>query len=273
VFLKEVFVSLRTSFNAGSVPMASDLGRIQSYLRQQARRGRIAEALTAFTVYAPASDDGVEDAYAIPHRLASALRDVDLDELLATFRRRGARPQVEFIANLYPDLPACLEAAGYEETQRQPVLIAHEVHAPPAPPHAEIVEITRTSPLEVVRENLDTNARGFGEEAGASEQEAQEFRAGLVTSRAFTMRVDGRAVTAGMFEAIRGGVTELMGIATLPEYRRRGFAGYLTAVMAERAFAHGATLIFLCAASEEARRVYERIGFCPCATLVEYARP
>ena len=60
-----------------------------------------------------------------------------------------------------------------------------------------------------------------------------------------------------MFEAIIGGVTELMGIATLPEYRRRGFAAYLTAAMAQSAFTHGATLVFLCAVSEEAGRVYQ----------------
>ncbi len=74
-----------------------------------------------------------------------------------------------------------------------------------------------------------------------------------------------------MFEAIRGGATELVGITTLPEYRRQGFAGYLTAAMAMSAFASGATLLFLCAISEEAGRVYERVGFRHCAALVEYA--
>ena len=69
-----------------------------------------------------------------------------------------------------------------------------------------------------------------------------------------------------------GGVTELMGIATLPEYRRRGFAAYLTAAMAQSAFTHGATLVFLCAVSEEAGWVYQRAGFRPCAALVAYTR-
>ena len=63
-----------------------------------------------------------------------------------------------------------------------------------------------------------------------------------------------------------------MGISTLPQYRRQGFAAYLTAAMAQSAFAHGATLVFLCAVSEEAGRVYQRVGFRPCGSLVEYAR-
>jgi predicted GNAT family acetyltransferase len=75
-----------------------------------------------------------------------------------------------------------------------------------------------------------------------------------------------------MFEAIMGGVTELMGIATLPEYRRQGFAVYLTASMAQSAFIHGATLVFLCAVTEEAGRVYQRAGFHSIAALVEYTR-
>jgi ribosomal protein S18 acetylase RimI-like enzyme len=254
--------------------MPSDLECVQTYLRRQAQRGRIAQALAAFTVYTPATDDAADAPYAIPHRLTHIVRDADLDELHSTFERRSARPRVEFLADLSPNLPQRLALTGYQETQRQPVLLArpHDIPPSPAPPHAEVITISRTSSLEEVRENLDTNALGFDEPAGATEGQAEAFRAGLVTSRAFTLRAHGRPVAAGMFEAITGGVTELMGIATLPEYRRRGFAAYLTAAMAQSAFAHGATLVFLCAVSEEAGRVYQRAGFRPCGLLVEYTR-
>jgi ribosomal protein S18 acetylase RimI-like enzyme len=253
--------------------MSSDLECVQTYLRWQARRGRIAHALAAFTAYTPATDDAAGAPYAIPRRLRRALRDADLNEIHATFERRGARPRVEFLADLFPDLPQRLESAGYQETRRQPVLLARprDIRSSP-PPHAELITISRTSSLEDVHENLDTNALGFDEPAGATEGQADAFRAGLVTSRAFTLRAHGRPVAAGMFEAIIGGVTELMGIATLPEYRRQGFAAYVTAAMAQSAFTHGATLVFLCAVSEEASRVYQRAGFRPGATLIEYTR-
>lgn len=254
--------------------MATDVERIQAYLRRQAARGHGTQALAAFTVYTPAKDDAADEAYAIPRRLARPIRDADLDEFHAAFQRRDARPQVEFLADLFPDLSARLRSAGYQERQREPVLVArpHDLPHSPAPLDTETIILTRASSLEDVRENLDTNALGFEEPASATEGQAKAFRAGLVRSRAFTLRVHGRAVAAGMFEAIRGGVTELMGITTLPEYRRRGFAAYLTVTMAESAFAHGATLVFLCAASEEAGRVYQRIGFRPCASLVKYVR-
>jgi ribosomal protein S18 acetylase RimI-like enzyme len=254
--------------------MPSDLECVQTYLRRQARRGRIAQALAAFTVYASTKADDAENQRAIPRHLTRRVRDADLDELHATIGGQRAHPSVEFLAGLYPDLPERLTSAGYRETCRQPVLLAHvhDTPSPPAPAYAELLTISRASSLEEVRENLDTNALGFDEPAGATEAQAEAFRAGLVTSRAFTLRSHGRAVAAGMFEAIMGGVTELMGIATLPEYRRRGFAAYLTAAMAQSAFTHGATLVFLCAVSEEAGRVYQRAGLRPCGSLVEYTR-
>jgi len=254
--------------------MPSDLERIQTYLRGQARRGHIAQALAAFTVYTPATVDATDTPYAIPRRLTRSLHHADLDELRAMFERQNARPRVEFLAGLYPDLPERLASVGYQETRRQSVLLAlpHDLQSPPLPAHTEVITISRASSLEDVRENLDANALGFDEPAGSTEAQAEAFRAGLVTSRAFTVRSHERPVAAGMFEAILGAVTELMGIATLPEYRQRGFAAYLTAAMAESAFAHGATLVFLCAVSEEAGRVYQRVGFRPCATLVESMR-
>jgi ribosomal protein S18 acetylase RimI-like enzyme len=253
--------------------MPSELERIQAYLRRQARRGRAAQALAAFSVYTPAKDDVADAGYAIPRHLTRPIRDADLDELHATFQRRGTRPQVEFLAELWPELALRLRSVGYQETRRQAVLLVHPhgVQSPPVPPHTEVITLSLTSSPEVVRENLDTNAQGFNDPALATEQQVEAFRAGLVTSRAFTLRLDGRPVAAGMFEAISG-VTELMGITTLPAHRRRGHAAYLTAAMVESAFAFGATLVFLCAVSEEAGRVYQRVGFRPCATLVEYAR-
>jgi ribosomal protein S18 acetylase RimI-like enzyme len=244
------------------------------YLRRQARRGRSAQALVAFTVYTPATTDDADAPYAIPRRLTRTVRDADLDELHITFGRQNVYPQVEFLADLYPDLPERLSSAGYQETRRQLVLLAHphDIQSPPLPAHAEVITISRASSLEDVRENLDTNSLGFDEPAGATKAQAEAFRSGLVTSHAFTLRAHGRPVAAGMFAAIMGGVTELMGIATLPQYRRRGFAAYLTAAMAQSAFAYGATLVFLCAVSEEAGRVYQRVGLRPCATLVEYTR-
>ena len=59
---------------------------------------------------------------------------------------------------------------------------------------------------------------------------------------------EGRPIAAGMFKAIFDGVTELIGIATC-RIPAQGFAAYLTAAMAQSAFAYGPPLVFLCAVS------------------------
>jgi GNAT superfamily N-acetyltransferase len=58
-----------------------------------------------------------------------------------------------------------------------------------------------------------------------------------------------------------GDVTEVVGVATLPCARRRGFGAAITRALVEDALAHGARTVFLSAGSEEIARVYGRLGF------------
>jgi predicted GNAT family acetyltransferase len=133
--------------------------------------------------------------------------------------------------------------------------------------------VTADSSLAEIRENLDTNERGF-HPAGAipaTDADAAAFRPQLVTARGLTARLDGRAVGAGLVEAPFGGVAELVGITTLAPSRRRGVATTLTATMARTAFAQGVSLAFLGASDPGARRVYERVGFHPGATFLTFS--
>jgi predicted GNAT family acetyltransferase len=56
-------------------------------------------------------------------------------------------------------------------------------------------------------------------------------------------------------------VTEVVGVATLPAFRRRGLGGAVTAALVADALAHGAEIVVLSAGSEEIARVYARLGF------------
>ncbi|MBI3959927.1 MAG: GNAT family N-acetyltransferase, partial [Chloroflexi bacterium] len=115
---------------------------------------------------------------------------------------------------------------------------------------------------EDVAENWNINARGFDPSATlALPTDVLAFRDTLGKSRAFTARLDGVGISAGMYTDIIDGVTELVGIATLHESRRRGIGGALTAFVTQTAFADGASLAFLSAANEEAGRVYRRVGY------------
>jgi ribosomal protein S18 acetylase RimI-like enzyme len=58
-----------------------------------------------------------------------------------------------------------------------------------------------------------------------------------------------------------GSVAEIVGVATLPSARGRGYASQLTATLAGRVLADGADLIFLSAGDDDVARLYTKVGF------------
>jgi ribosomal protein S18 acetylase RimI-like enzyme len=70
---------------------------------------------------------------------------------------------------------------------------------------------------------------------------------------------DGPVATGGIRHA--RSIAEVVGVATLPAFRRRGLAGAVTACLTRHALAQGMRMVFLSAQDERAARVYERVGF------------
>ncbi len=83
---------------------------------------------------------------------------------------------------------------------------------------------------------------------------------GEPVATAYCLRSDGPAGPAAF----------LAGVGVLPEARRRGIAGVLSFWLVERAFAGGARLAHLHADSDEAARVYSRLGFSAAGALDIY---
>ena len=81
----------------------------------------------------------------------------------------------------------------------------------------------------------------------------------------------GRAVCAGMFTNPFDGLTEVVGVATLSAFRRRGIGTALVGAAVQQAFSLGLEAVYLTAADQWAGRVYERVGFTPCATMLTFA--
>ena len=57
------------------------------------------------------------------------------------------------------------------------------------------------------------------------------------------------------------GVTEVVGVGTLPSARRRGLGAAVTAALVADARRAGAEIVFLSAGSDDIARVYGRLGF------------
>lgn len=132
----------------------------------------------------------------------------------------------------------------------------------PAPDGVDFVIVRETSAVDVIRENLTVNERGFDPDAPPVDAEAAEaFRPTLRGCAAVTARWRGVPVAAGMFTPVTNGRSELVGITTLQQFRRRGFGAAVTSRLVEAAMEAGAATVFLTTDDETAVRLYQRVGF------------
>lgn len=195
--------------------------------------------------------------------------------LRAAFEARHRLPRFEFVAEFAPGLPAVLQAGGFVEESRNPLLVctAETLQPAAAVPGLEITTLTADSPIADLCAAGTVQARSFGAEteAAMTAAEGERKRTRLAAGAgAFLARLDGAPVAAADFTVPLNGFTELVGVATLPAYRRRGIASALTAWAVREALARGVRVTFLGAEDERASRVYERVGFRPFATASAY---
>ncbi len=206
----------------------------------------------------------------------------DLGEALAllkaTFLDRGRLPRFEFVEEYAPELPAALRTAGFEEEGRYQLMVCTPASYRPAPavPGLQIALLAGDSPAEDIRAYVEVQHRAYDDDLAGpvSDERVAEFRQrGREAGHAYLARLDGVPACVGAYMSPVGGLTEIAGIGTLPEFRRRGLASALSARAAEAAFAAGVGIAFLTAADACAGRVYERIGFRRYATGLAYAVP
>jgi predicted GNAT family acetyltransferase len=86
----------------------------------------------------------------------------------------------------------------------------------------------------------------------------ERLAAGLtVTVAAF---VEGEPVAVGSHQPLEG-ATEIVGVATLPSFRRRGLGTAVTSTIARDAYERGVDTVLLSAGDDVIARVYGRVGF------------
>lgn len=247
--------------------------QLQAYLRYSAQQQSETIRVPPFTLFLSPSEAASQDNHAVPDEAFGDDVREPLARLRATCAARFRRTRVRFLEEIVPYLAPALRAEGMVHERSVELLACTPASLIPAPevPGLSMVTLDASSALDDVREGLDTNERGFDPQAEpATDAQAQAFREGLVASRAFIARINGEPAAAGMFNPPYAGVTELVGITTVSTFRRRGIAAHLTAYMACVAFERGVELVYLSTDNAVARRVYERLGFRPYATLRSY---
>jgi ribosomal protein S18 acetylase RimI-like enzyme len=283
------------------------VNRLQNYLREKALfDGRERVQIPPFTLFYNLSSTDPQEGIAIPDEAEGYTPD-DINRVCAAFAERGRVPCVQYLDVFAPRLTIMLQlghypltrvqetpppdplpvygegeddrgskpvsGASFEETVRLPVMYctAGMLQHPPDVPELVITMAGSDAPLDEIKVGWNVNSQGFDSQPVlATDVIAEAFRKTLVTSRSFVARLGGVPVAAGMFEVIRDGLTELVGITTLEPYRRQGIGAALTAYITRAAFDSGVEVAFLIVANEAAGRVYERIGFRTVANLLEY---
>jgi ribosomal protein S18 acetylase RimI-like enzyme len=156
-------------------------------------------------------------------------------------------------------------AAGFAEDRREAVMACRPDCFRPMPsaPGVTVVTLDSSSPLDLVRESIQINERGFDPSfrGPVTDAVAEAYCARLVDAHAFLAYLDGESAGAGMIDPPVGGVTELSGVTTIEPFRRRGVATALTRCAVAEAFSRGIEVVFLTTQNKDAERIYQRVGF------------
>ena len=225
--------------------------------------GRATERFGPFLACAHETSDVVWLSYAIP--LTSEKNDADVADAVTRMRPWFAaynrRLRMEILEPLWPELAPQLVACGMALKERMPLMLCGPEDLGPAAVPAGLVisDLTASSPDVELMDAAVIARRAFGEKP-PTPAEITRKREGLEKGwyRAAAARLDGVMVAVGTMSV---GNDELVGIATDPAHRGRGIAGAISHHLCAEHFARGDDLVWLSAAEERARRVYERIGF------------
>ncbi len=93
----------------------------------------------------------------------------------------------------------------------------------------------------------------------AVEAQRRRYAGGRFTGAVVETAAEG-ILASGMAQRV-GDVAEIVGVATLPAARNRGYASQLTATLARDALENGVDLVFLSAGDDDVARLYSKVGF------------
>jgi ribosomal protein S18 acetylase RimI-like enzyme len=192
----------------------------------------------------------------------------DVEAVRARQRELGVPEAFEWVHETTPSLLAQMDDV---EVLRAPLMVLERPGWRPLEttatirilgPEDDLATFRAVQDVAFTHGGTDSGPEGIGER-DAQERRDSAFVAQRIRERlsvAAVAEIAGGPVAAGMHQPV-GGVTEIVGVATLPALRRQGLGGAVTGALVEEALAGGAETVFLSAGSEAVSRVYARLGF------------
>lgn len=243
----------------------STLLRIAECAVEAAGLGRTVTKIGPFRACIDPSTDLIYLNYAVPV-WALGTEDETREQLVRLrelFHASGRRLRFEFVDGIWPGLVEALESFGLERQDCLPLMACTSAEFAPVERKAVAVRTVKAENTADLRVFYSLQRRAFGmPEAEVSEAEIVQLRHQIENGfwRCAIASVDGEDVGVGSTLPWNA-MCELAGVGTVERARRRGVAAALSTVLVRDHFAGGGDLVWLTAATEDARRVYAGIGF------------
>ncbi|MDA0179221.1 GNAT family N-acetyltransferase [Solirubrobacter phytolaccae] len=246
------------------------MNAIETYYDAVPRSAARVEEIGPFTLFV---GTGAWPYYARPRLgVVHEFTPVEIETVRARQRELGVPEAFEWVDETTPSLLPAARAAGLEVMEAPLMVLSGAV--PAAVPDGVTVRTIdaddRALPAAVVAQDRGFGGTGEGTD-GRADFLRERLRAGL-TRMAIAESAEG-VLAAGQHQPV-GDVTEIVGVATVPEARRRGLAGAVTAQLvadatalvaaarrADSAASGTAGPVVFLSAGEDAARVYARLGF------------
>jgi ribosomal protein S18 acetylase RimI-like enzyme len=243
--------------------------RLLGYLRTSAERRANSQRVGPFVATFNDSDDNVFFNYAIPDDGAEPSPG-EIAALTALFEARNRKPRLEYMTDAAPELEAALIGEGFSVEARLPTMLCTPgmgVHGAAAAGF----DIFNATGHEDLAGAERAQAEAYGGVSHGPEGLKHAIAQGGIIVAARDL-ASGVIAGAGMATPPIDGISEIAGIGVRENFRRRGAAGAITALVTRIAFENGVTLAWLTPESTDAERIYARAGFAVAGEALHISR-
>ena len=253
-------------------PHAELLVRLERFYDAVPRPGARTEDLGPFTLFISL---GGWPFYTRPRLgFVGEIGQADVATMRARQRELHVPETFEWVVETTPSLAPAIRSDGLS-VEEVPLLILRARQAAPVPAGYRLRRIAADEPdlervLAVAAVAFASGGTAAGDagiderdrHAAADSKDNTRLRHRLAdrSTVMFVIEGDEGPIASGAHQAVDG-VTEIVGVATLPAARRRGLGAAVTSALIDDALGAGIETIFLSAASDDVARVYERLGF------------
>ena len=197
--------------------------------------------------------------------------------LVARMTELGVPPALEWVHETAPSLRDAVLADGTLDVEETPLMVLGERRAVTRPSGVRVRMIGPADEDAFVDSNAVARVAFDDSSAADAGAEARDEARRPPSAMALELLRAGRArvavaehprhgVVAGGRHIERDGVTEVVGVATLPAFRRTGLAAAVTDVLVDDALERGCGTVFLTASSPAVAALYAGLGFEPVGT-------